>query len=74
MRYLIGFLMFGHGLIHLLGFIKAFRISPINQLTREISKPLGIAWLATALLMMAASAVFFLKIRTAGGASLLQGL
>jgi hypothetical protein len=61
MRYFIGFLMLTHGLIHLLGFIKAFGISQINQLTREISKPVGIIWLVTALLMIIASAASVLK-------------
>lgn len=61
MRYLIGLLMLAHGLIHLLGFIKAFGISQINQLPREISKPVGTIWLVTALLMIIASATIVFK-------------
>ena len=34
-----------HGLIHLMGFVKAFRLSEINQLNLHISKPWGIVWL-----------------------------
>jgi len=34
-----------HGLIHLMGFIKAFRFAEINQLSLHIPKPWGIVWL-----------------------------
>ncbi|MDZ7757985.1 DUF6544 family protein [Rhodohalobacter sp.] len=44
-----------HGLIHLLGFFKAFDIGDVNQLTAAISKPVGIIWLiATVLFLMTA--------------------
>ena len=36
-----------HGLIHFMGFSKAFGYGNIIQLTKEISKPLGILWLVT---------------------------
>ncbi len=32
-----------------MGFVKAFEIARINQLTKEISKPVGMAWLLAAL-------------------------
>ncbi|MBL0237643.1 MAG: hypothetical protein IPQ02_13775 [Saprospiraceae bacterium] len=34
-----------HASIHLLGFVKAFGISEVKQLTQAISKPFGIGWL-----------------------------
>lgn len=34
-----------HGLIHLLGFLKAFELSDVKQLTLPISKQAGIIWL-----------------------------
>src|SRR5690554_4062505 len=39
-----------HGLIHLMGFLKAYKLGEINLLTQYISEPYGIAWLLTALL------------------------
>lgn len=39
-----------HGLIHLMGFIKAFSFAEVQQLSRYISRPLGIIWLITAIL------------------------
>lgn len=44
-----------HGLIHLLGFIKAFGIGDVTQLTIQISRLAGVIWLiATILFLMAA--------------------
>lgn len=34
-----------HGLIHLLGFVKAFNLAPVGQLTQNISKTGGTLWL-----------------------------
>ena len=59
-RYLIAGLILIHGLIHLLGFAKAFQWGNITQLTRDISKPEGIIWLLTALVFMTALLFFFL--------------
>jgi hypothetical protein len=47
-----------HGLIHLMGFAKAFSYGSITQLTQEISKPIGILWLTTALLFMVTTFLF----------------
>lgn len=40
-----------HGLIHLLGFTKAFQLADVSQLTQPVSKPAGILWLLTAVLL-----------------------
>ena len=45
-----------HGLIHLLGFAKAFRLADLPQLTEPISPWLGVLWLLAALLFLAAAA------------------
>ena len=37
-----------HGLIHLMGFVKAYGYADITALTRDISKPMGIIWLGAA--------------------------
>ena len=45
-------LLFIHGMIHILGFLKAFQFAEINQLTQNISKPIGIFWLIALLLFL----------------------
>jgi hypothetical protein len=47
-----------HGLIHLMGFAKAFGYGNLTQLTAEISKPIGILWLATAVLFIVTTVLF----------------
>jgi hypothetical protein len=42
-----------HGLIHLLGFVKAFRLAELPQLTQPISAPFGLVWLAASILFIA---------------------
>lgn len=39
-----------HGAIHLLGFVHAFEIKPIEAFTQPISKMLGLLWLVASLL------------------------
>ncbi len=48
-----------HGLIHLMGFVKAFRLAEISQLTLDISRPVGLLWLAAAIIFLAAATVLF---------------
>jgi hypothetical protein len=55
------FLMLIHGLIHIIGFAKAFGYGNITQLTKEISKPIGIIWLLTTCLFLAATVLYFTK-------------
>lgn len=50
-----------HALIHLLGFLKAFQLAEINQLTQNISKPIGILWLAAFLLFLFSAVLFIFK-------------
>ena len=49
-----------HGLIHLIGFAKAFELAELPQLTLPISRWLGAGWLLAALLFLAAAATLFL--------------
>ena len=48
MNYLFSFLLFSHGLIHLMGFANGFGFSKLPALTKYISKPTGyfllVAW------------------------------
>jgi hypothetical protein len=41
-----------HGLIHILGLLKAFQLADVSQLVQPISKPMGIFWLITAALFV----------------------
>jgi hypothetical protein len=41
-----------HGLIHLVGFVKAFRLAELPQLTQPISAPFGLVWLAAGILFI----------------------
>lgn len=56
MKIFFFFVVVVHGLIHLLGFMKAFRLAPIDSsFTTEISKPMGLAWLlSTSLFLLVA--------------------
>jgi hypothetical protein len=48
-----------HGLIHLLGFAKAFRVAELPQLTQPISPLFGLVWLAAGLLFIATTVCLF---------------
>ncbi len=50
--------IFIHGIIHLLGFLKGFQLAEINQLTQNITKPIGLFWLLALILFIAASIQF----------------
>jgi hypothetical protein len=61
MRIIFLILILLHGLIHLLGFAKAFNLAGVSQLNQNIPKTTGILWLLTAILMLATALLFFLK-------------
>src|SRR5690242_2153275 len=48
-----------HGLIHLLGFAKAFGLAELPQLTQPIAPWSGVLWLVAAVLFVAATAGLF---------------
>lgn len=48
-----------HGLIHAIGFLKAFHSGSNTLLNREISKPMGLLWL-TAVALLLGSALFLI--------------
>ena len=50
-----------HGLIHLMGFAKAFQYAEMKQLTIAISKPIGMMWLTATLLFVTTAILFLLK-------------
>jgi hypothetical protein len=61
LKFIPGFIILIHGLIHLMGFAKAFGYGNVTQLSREISKPFGLLWLFTAMLFIAVTGLFFSK-------------
>ncbi|MEO9485218.1 MAG: DUF6544 family protein [Ekhidna sp.] len=50
--YLFAFLLLFHGWIHLLGFVKAFKLATVSQLKMEISKPFGVLWFIIGMLFV----------------------
>ena len=52
-----------HGLIHLLGFAKAFGFADLPQLTQPVSPFLGVLWLIAAFLFLAAAGLLFVSPR-----------
>ncbi len=46
-----------HGLIHLMGFLKAFGLAALPQLTMPISRPAGVLWLVATLGMLVTAAL-----------------
>lgn len=63
MKWLFAGLLLIHGLIHLMGFAKAFGYAELPQLTQPISRVQGIIWLAAAALFLAALAALFVSPR-----------
>ncbi len=55
MRWIVAVLLAVHGLIHLMGFAKAFGYAELPQLTQPISQAMGVAWLAAGLLVIASA-------------------
>jgi hypothetical protein len=60
MRYLLALILIIHGLIHLLGFAKAFGHAELPQITEHISKSLGLLWLFTTLIFLLSAISFIL--------------
>jgi hypothetical protein len=55
-------LVFLHGLIHIMGFVKAFKFAEMSQLTLNISKPLGVLWLISFVLFLSIAFLIFFNI------------
>jgi len=60
MKYFFSFLIFLHGAIHLLGFVKAYNMAQLPGLMGNISKMSGLFWLVATLLLLSAG-FFFLR-------------
>ena len=60
MKFVLLIIIVIHGLIHILGFLKAFNLSGANKLSGSISKPVGIFWLVTTFLFILTAVFYFL--------------
>ncbi len=61
MKFFLLVIIIVHGLIHLLGFVKAFNLAQVNQLTQNISKPFGVLWVLVAILFIITAVMYFLE-------------
>lgn len=61
MKIILLILLTLHGLIHLLGFSKAFNLAAVTQLTQPISKANGVLWLIAALLFALTALLLLLQ-------------
>ena len=60
-KYFFAILIFFHGLIHFMGFAKAFGYGNITQLTKDISKLAGFFWFLAAVLFIVVTVLFLAK-------------
>jgi hypothetical protein len=60
MRLALLAVMLVHGLIHLMGFAKAFGYAEMRGLTQRISRPIGLLWLVCALAFTTAATLFIM--------------
>lgn len=58
-KILLSFVMVVHGLIHLLGFVKAYNLASVEQLTEDISKTAGMFWLLVCILFLVTVFLYF---------------
>ena len=63
MKNLFSIVIIIHGLIHGLGFLKAFDLMKIEELSLPISKPIGLQWLLAGFLIIVYVIVDFLEIK-----------
>jgi len=59
MTLLFALFLVAHGLIHLIGFAKAFGFAQLPQLTQPVSQTFGVLWLAATLLFLASAWALF---------------
>lgn len=64
MRIVLTLLLVVHGLIHFMGFAKAFDFGNMARFSKEISKPMGLLWLLNGLLFIISVVLFWMKNQT----------
>jgi len=61
MKLIFSFILLLHGLIHLIGYLKAFQFTEMATLQAAISKPMGVLWAIVALLFVLAAVMLFIS-------------
>ncbi|AKA34287.1 DUF6544 family protein [Flagellimonas lutaonensis] len=61
MRIVLLLILLFHGLIHFMGFAKAFHFGNLAQFTKDIPKPMGLLWLLTGLLFIVSGILYMMK-------------
>lgn len=61
LKHFFAFVMLIHGLIHFMGFAKAYNYVNITQITKDISKPNGVLWFLSALIFVTATVLYASK-------------
>jgi hypothetical protein len=59
MRMVFAAVLVLHALVHAMGFLKAFELARLPQLTLPVSRPMGAVWLAAMALLLGASVALF---------------
>jgi hypothetical protein len=59
MRELLLVLIIVHGLLHVLGFVKAFKLARLDQMPHPISRVNGVFWLLAACLVLTTGILFY---------------
>jgi hypothetical protein len=63
MRWIVAVFLVVHGLIHLMGFAKAFGYANLPQLTQPLAREMGLLWLAAGLLVVASAVLMVARPR-----------
>jgi Family of unknown function (DUF6544) len=63
MKILFSLILGFHGAIHILGFLKAFKLAKIEQINNEISKTSGLVWLFVTILFILTLIAYLLKLQ-----------
>lgn len=61
MRLVLIILVLFHGIIHLFGFLKAFKLAEMEALTQNVSKPIGVLWLIVFMIWMLSMIMLLIK-------------
>ncbi|MDT7830060.1 hypothetical protein RQM65_15435 [Pricia sp. S334] len=61
MKIVLTITLFLHGLIHFMGFAKAFGYGNLTQFSKEISRPMGFLWMLAGILFVVSALLYFLK-------------
>ena len=64
MKTTILILLFLHGLIHLMGFTKAFDLAEISELTLPITRGWGVLWLITSIILILSGILWWLNLNS----------